>query len=75
VCSGVPDSAAMKISRHKSRSVFDRYNIVNDAHLRKAAAQLENGRRDRALERSATTGATMPQTEKHGDQVMAGHIQ
>ena len=40
---GVPESVVMRMSGHRTRSVFDRYNVIEDEDVRAAVKVIENG--------------------------------
>ena len=53
---GVQESVAMRISGHKTRSVFERYNIVDGADLADAASRLDTKQNAAAVELSKGVG-------------------
>ena len=50
---GIQDKVAMEISGHRTRAVFDRYNIIDEADIQDAGQKLEEYAEKRKQERAA----------------------
>jgi len=68
---GVPETVAMKISGHKSRSIFDRYNITSEQDLQDAASKLNQYIQQK---KGYTFGDTAPESESYPFEIIEDSI-
>ncbi len=64
VRAGVPERVAMMISGHKTRSVFERYNIVNENDLKLASKRVEVYHLERAKLENGHNLGTVAQNQE-----------
>ncbi|MBN1458480.1 MAG: tyrosine-type recombinase/integrase [Armatimonadetes bacterium] len=65
---GVPTKVAMLISGHKTMSVFERYNIIDERDLREAARKLDNYLAEKEAARDNCNSTTADRSEEESAQ-------
>ena len=63
MAAGIPEKTAMLLTGHKTRSVFDRYNIVNEDDLKKASQRVKKYHEERVILQSGHNLGTVEARE------------